>query len=839
MSEDRLEKALEAMKNEDANPDQLEKARARVWEKLTGAGPTACSEFVPLFHDYREGKLPGQRRLLLEDHLSRCAQCRAQLSEMKGEQARAVMPRRRRSWPRWGTWAAAAAVLLATLYLGRDRIDKLLAPRGPRATIASLQGTLSRIPQGVLQAGQSFGEGETVRTGPGAHALLRLADGSEAEINERTELAINAAWSGQTIHLRQGDIILQAAKQRRGYLRVQTRDSIASVQGTIFAVSSGFSGTIVSVVEGSVAVDQPGAKVVLAAGEQAASNPGLATSVREAVSWSSHAESYWTRLPSQVAPGKKIASESAGIAQNPEVNSSLLRLEKQIAALPAQELPPQAGLIRYLPANTVLYGGIPNLSTTISQAMTLFEQESASTQVFREWWNSESGRNLKQTFDRIQSVMPLLGEEIALVIADNNGTIPAVIAEIRSGKRAELAAAMEGLRNQAGGASMIYGLTDTLMVVSDARAHLEWILGHLGQGASTAFSTVIAERYQRRADCIFALDAEAVFRQTSSEAAVTGAQQLKYLFLEQRSIQGSEQNEITLSFKGPRMGLASWLANTGSGGAAEYLSTDSVLAVYAATREPRQFLDELIAPLIGTNSSLTRNLAGAGEKLGPEFVQELTSALGAESAVGVEGLSLTGPVWVMTMLVNNPAVLDSSIRKLVDILNDQIQDPAQKIVLYGENVDGRTWTTVKSGILPVSATWTYDRGYLVAGSDRGAAARAIVNRDGSASLVRSSLFQQQFPASAGLHPSGFAWVNTKGAFQSLSALISNPILQKLAAERDPILLVFDASTEQIHAASRTRITGLLVDFTLMLNNLSGARNEPPAAMERKAGSGIR
>jgi hypothetical protein len=66
-----------------------------------------------------------------------------------------------------------------------------------------------------------------------------------------------------------------------------------------------------------------------------------------------------------------------------------------------------------------------------------------------------------------------------------------------------------------------------------------------------------------------------------------------------------------------------------------------------------------------------------------------------------------------------------------------------------------------------------------------------------------------------LHPSGFAWLNTKGAFQNFAPLIQNPSIQKLIAERDPILIVFNGGMEQIRSASRTRLSGLAMEIMLL------------------------
>ena len=94
MSEDRLERALQEMKDEDVDSGTLEAARARVWEKMTNADSATCAEFRQDFRAYLSNELGGSRRILVEDHLSRCPGCRARIADMKGERTVVAMPRR-------------------------------------------------------------------------------------------------------------------------------------------------------------------------------------------------------------------------------------------------------------------------------------------------------------------------------------------------------------------------------------------------------------------------------------------------------------------------------------------------------------------------------------------------------------------------------------------------------------------------------------------------------------------------------------------------------------------------------------------------------------------------
>jgi hypothetical protein len=230
-----------------------------------------------------------------------------------------------------------------------------------------------------------------------------------------------------------------------------------------------------------------------------------------------------------------------------------------------------------------------------------------------------------------------------------------------------------------------------------------------------------------------------------------------------------------------------------------------------------QLFEELTAQLTKSQPDFEHGLATMDEKLGAGFIQNLTAALGTEAALAVTGLSVSGPTWVMASLANNPLVIDGSLQKLVETFNAELgpDEQGKRIVFEQESTGGRTWSTIKPGGLPIGITWTYDSGYMVGGSDRAVAERAIATRNGGSPLVWSPAFLGQLPSSAGLHPSAFAWLNTKGALGILSALAPSPALGELVAGRDPILVMFDGTAEQIHAASRTRISGLIMDAMLI------------------------
>ncbi len=261
-----------------------------------------------------------------------------------------------------------------------------------------------------------------------------------------------------------------------------------------------------------------------------------------------------------------------------------------------------------------------------------------------------------------------------------------------------------------------------------------------------------------------------------------GVAGVKYLFLEQRSPAGAEENEVTVTFQDVRTGMASWLADGGSGGAAEYLPANALVAGYVSMRQPGQLFQEFTALMSTRQPSFTGDLSKLEDTLGAGFVASLTAAMGTEAAFALHGFSASGPTWVMVGLANDPAVVDSSLTKLVETFNAELPPGEQdkRATLAQESAGGRMWTTLKAGGFPFGVTWTYDGGYLVAASDRGTAERAIATRNGGSALVWSPAFQSSTARFSRNPPVRVCLAEHEGRARDALGAVSEPVRERNA-----------------------------------------------------------
>jgi hypothetical protein len=475
-----------------------------------------------------------------------------------------------------------------------------------------------------LAPGASINEGDVVRTTTGSRATLRLRDGSAVEMNERSELAVRAAWSGQRIHLERGDVIIQAAKQRRGRLQLMTRDTTSSVKGTVFAVSTGVAGSVVSVVEGAVEVAQGGgAEKLVKPGQQVYTSERYdGGGVRAAISWSPNAEKYYALL------------------------AEFANLEKEISAVLSPGLRTNTTLLPRLLPNTIVYAAVPNTDGAIDRAVRLVESRARENAVLKEWW--DSNENLKTILQRLQAASALLGDEIVFMLTSDSANakdpIPLIIAEAKAGRESGLKEAMDKIMSgSTNGAA--YTVNGSLLLISESQADIARLQPQLGKGAASAFGVELASRYARGAGWIWAIDTSRIIAlQTSgndrSVMNAMGFGQIKYVVLEQRGSGGRDGNEISANFQGARQNIASWLATPGAFGSPEYISPNAILAVAAATRNPRQAFDELINSISKVQPEVMTHLSEFEQATGINFSADIAGAIGPEDHVA----ALVGPV---------------------------------------------------------------------------------------------------------------------------------------------------------------------------------------------------
>jgi uncharacterized protein (TIGR03435 family) len=159
---------------------------------------------------------------------------------------------RRKSAARWAPVAAAAVVITAVVFTRPWRNDPLAVA----------------IADGVFE----------------------LQDGSRVEMHPQSDLSFERADDGVRIRLNRGGIIVNAAKQRKSHLYVQTKDLTASVVGTVFLVNAEEQGSRVAVIEGEVRVQQGAIERNLRRGEQVTSSAAMQPQpVVEGISWSRNA----------------------------------------------------------------------------------------------------------------------------------------------------------------------------------------------------------------------------------------------------------------------------------------------------------------------------------------------------------------------------------------------------------------------------------------------------------------------------------------------------------------------------------------------------------------------
>ena len=313
-----LDQAVTEIRNEPVDSTVVDEAAGRVWARLaveTAAqtNTTApaierigdCADFQSLIPAYLTGSLSEARSLLLVDHTHECIPCRKAMKDARTRRMapakKAIVTRRYSLQPVVLRWGIAAALVIGVGLVALPFLQRW-SPLGGEleATVQAAEGQVFQIADTrstPVANGQKLAKGERIRTAKDAHAFVHLGDGSVIEMKDRSEFSLTKNSLGTTIHLNRGAIVVEAAKQDKQRLFVDTGDSHVSVTGTVFSVNSGTKGSRVSVIEGEVQMEHAGSERTCAVASRRPRIPRLKKlPVKDEVAWSRKAASYASTL---------------------------------------------------------------------------------------------------------------------------------------------------------------------------------------------------------------------------------------------------------------------------------------------------------------------------------------------------------------------------------------------------------------------------------------------------------------------------------------------------------------------------------------------------------------
>ena len=862
-----LDKTTAEMRNEKVDAAVVGEAAGRVWARLsveTSAEKDAqlrtdnpatdrigsCADFQSLIPAYLSSGLSEARSLLLVDHTHECIPCRKAMKDARSRRMapvkKAAVKRRYNIQPVVLRWGIAAALIIGVGLIALPLIQRY-APLGGEleATVQAAEGQVYQIADTrstALNAGGKLLRGERIRTAKDAHAFIRLGDGSVIEMKDRSEFYMTKNSQGTTIHLNRGAIVVEAAKQGKQHLFVDTGDSLVSVTGTIFSVNNGTKGARVSVIEGEVHMDHAGNERVLRGGEQASTSSAIERiPVKDEVAWSRKAARY--------------AETLAGLSS----------LNKELMKVAQPGVRNSTHLLDLMPENTIVYAALPNLTSTIVESHRIMQERINQNAALRQWWEKEQsshkGPNVDQVIDAIREFGDYLGDEIAVSVSmDEKGepVAPLVLAELKNstGLQQFIEQQVAKFAGNSQGKPSIRFVDNPLTATptatepgKDAHELFIWIqkdlfaaspklnqlqdLARVVQGGgtssftSTAFHNRIAQLYQEGAGLVVAANLERLIERakparTGNENAAKrenalqqlGILNLKYFVLDQKNMAGKTHTQATVSFNEAQHGIPSWLAAPGPMGSLEYISPDANVVACFVVRDPVKLVDDLLGVIETVSPDLRKNLDKQQADRGLDIRKDIAAPLGGEFAFAIDGPILPTPSWKMVFEVNDSEHLQQTLERIVGEINKEAAKFGKKGLTWDRaEIDGRNYYTLKSADFSVEVNYTYVNGYVVMGPSRAMVERSVRSQQAGYSLLRSSRFTAGLPSDGNANFSAIFYHNLASLVQPFAERIANSTgnlpqeqqqaIKAMAADMPPTLAYAYAQGDSITFAANT------------------------------------
>jgi hypothetical protein len=760
MSQRELDEAVAKIRAEQVSDETVKDAARRVFSALFDSAFVAsepsgkirgCADVRALIPAYLHRTLSAARALLVEDHVLHCVDCRHALQEARtGTSPTRAIPldqRRRKKVPML-VWAAAAALLIG---VGLGVTGLLPGQSGVRATVASVEGSLYKVTDlgvSLVEAGAILKNTDELRTAKGSHALLRLAGGAMVEIAERSEVSLSGGWRGVALNLEHGQMIVDARAAGLKPVNVTSGDMSIPVRSGVVALNHGTKESRVAVAGGSVDVTMGATTHLLKAGQQYGADFRLVNlPIGNEFAWSQNSGDYLALL-------KELSS-----------------LQKDLQAIPGPGVRYSSQLPQYLPADTFLYAAVPNLGGTITEAKKLFDSRLAESPVLRQWWQQKDiakNGEFDRIVDQVSSISSYLGDEIVVAaggdVAGQHGG-PVFLAEIKqpglaqylqsslpANAQVQIVSAGAPITNSN---ALLIDLDNNILVASTSAEELKRVEEVVrktvpGSFVSTPFYARIDQVYESGASYFLAANLEQIGAKSVGNAKSgipAGFDHVQYLVLERKESNGDTEMRAAVSFDGARQGVASWLGAPSPAGSLDFVSPDASFAASMVMKNPRVMMQELIGLASGADANFNKELDDFQAHAGVNLLDDVAAPLGSDVTFAIDGALVPIPAWKLIIEVNDPTHLQQTLTVFVQRFNQQASPNAGALQLTGEQVNGRTFYSLRNEKMPaLAAYYTFVDGYLLASSSEANVLTAIQNKQSGRLLAESANFRAQLPA---------------------------------------------------------------------------------------------
>lgn len=803
-----LDQAIDEVRQSSVSSEEMAQASARVLnrmrEEYNKVVPhpameatsvdriESCEDFRSLIPAYLTASLTPARRLLFEDHVRECVGCRKALDVARRGSSQVAAGRAstvRRIQTKHLKWVAPiAAMLVIGVALQTSPVRDWLWPIDVHATVQLVDGGLFSVSgQDVraVKAGHRIERGQAIRTGAASGAMLELADGTRIEMAARSELSLGRARDGVKVQLARGNVIVKAAKQH-GHLYVETGDFTVAVVGTAFSVSSSIKGSRVVVIEGKVRVMQDGKEQAVEPGQQVFSSAEMGEMpIVDAIAWSREAEEWFKELTTfGLDMSKRLENQSMRYASN---------------------------LLPLVPADTLVFASLPNVSQPFRESYQLFRQRVTENASLAEWWRKAeqptSGMSVNEVADRLAEFGSYLGSEVVLALPKEmkdrgplllaetsraNSLISALEGDLRRLSEVSattlpfrLARSKEELATLGGNGLVIY-VTDGLMIASDPGTVSRTLAIHEGRVAGgfagTALHTRVAQAYQEGVGWLLAVDLQQIVPTADEVVPQLGFDNVRQLVVEQKTGAGSAASRVTLAFNQDRHGLAAWLGAPAPMGSLDFVSPDAYGFSAWVVRDPELILDDIFGFAQNT-PDIAEHLREMEQKHGIDLRRDLAEPLGNEVLLAIDGPLLPTPSWKLVMEVNDMPRLENAIQYAVTNVNRELQMLQKpEWTLGSETVDGKTYHSLTSKGSPMEIHYTSWMGYMLMAPSRVLLTEAIRIHDTGSSISRSAAFRAEMPADGRDVASGIMYQNLEAITRAAPSIVTDALSQGLQNE---------------------------------------------------------